>query len=110
MVNKPKQSYGKSQKRIVFTDTEHRHAQLIVKLKTDGITQAKFFRSLITGYVNGDERIESFILENGNLSIKRKSQISSLRAEGRATVTDLGLDNEQIDDLFDRIAEEFPEL
>ena len=37
-------NYGKNNKRIIFTDTDHRHAQLILKLKTDGLTQAKFFR------------------------------------------------------------------
>ena len=38
--------YGKNLKRIVFTDTDHRHAQLVIKLKNDGITQAKFFRAV----------------------------------------------------------------
>jgi hypothetical protein len=102
--------YGKNDKRIVFTDTDHRHAQLLVKLKTDGMTQAKFFRSLISGYINGDERIESFILENGNHSIKRKQQVDRIRKTGRNKMSELGLDDEQVDNLFDLIAEEFPEL
>ena len=102
--------YGKNQKRIVFTDTDHRHAQLVVKLKTDGITQANFFRSLISGYINGDERIESFILENGSHSIKRKEQIAKVRKSGHAKMAELGLNDEQVDNLFDLIAEEFPEL
>ena len=37
-------NYGKNNKRIIFTDTDHRHAQLTLKLKDDGMTQAKFFR------------------------------------------------------------------
>ena len=102
--------YGKNDKRIVFTDTDHRHAQLLVKLKTDGMTQAKFFRSLISGYINGDERIESFILENGNHSIKRQQQVDRIRKTGRNKMSELGLDDEQVDNLFDLIAEEFPEL
>tara|TARA_B100001094_G_scaffold277866_1_gene286973 strand:+ start:4330 stop:4656 length:327 start_codon:yes stop_codon:yes gene_type:complete len=102
--------YGKNQKRIVFTDTDHRHAQLIVKLKTDGMTQANFFRSLISGYIDGDERIENFILEYGKHSIKKKQQVERIRKTGRTKVSELGLDDEQIDNLFDLIAEEFPEL
>lgn len=102
--------YGKNNKRIVFTDTDHRHAQLIVKLKTDGITQAKFFRSLISGYIDGDDRIESFVLENGKHSIKRKEQVQRIRKAGKNNMSSLGLDHEQVSDIFDLIAEEFPEL
>ena len=102
--------YGKNDKRIVFTDTDHRHAQLLVKLKTDGMTQANFFRSLISGYINGDDRIESFILENGKHSIKRKQQVDRIRKTGRNKMSELGLDDEQVDNIFDLIAEEFPEL
>jgi len=102
--------YGKNQKRIVFTDTDHRHAQLIVKLKTDGMTQANFFRSLISGYIDGDERIENFILEHGKHSIKKKQQVERIRKTGRSKVSELGLDDEQVDNLFDLIAQEFPEL
>ena len=102
--------YGKNLKRIVFTDTDHRHAQLVVKLKNDGITQAKFFRSLITGYLNGDDRLVEFVRENGKLSIQRKNKIQKLEEKGKAIVQELGLDEEQVEDIFDMIAEEFPDL
>ena len=102
--------YGKNQKRIVFTDTDHRHAQLIVKLKTDGMTQANFFRSIISGYIDGDDRIESFVLENGKHSIKKKEQVEKIRKTGRTKMSELGLDGDQVDNLFDLIAKEFPEL
>ena len=102
--------YGKNLKRIVFTDTDHRHAQLVVKLKNDGITQAKFFRSLITGYLNGDDRLVELVRENGKLSIQRKNKIQKLEEKGKALVQELGLDEEQVEDIFDMIAEEFPDL
>ena len=102
--------YGKNLKRIVFSDTDHRHAQLVVKLKNDGITQAKFFRSLITGYLNGDDRLVEFVRENGKLSIQRKNKIQKLEEKGKALVQELGLDEEQVEDIFDMIAEEFPDL
>ena len=70
--------YGKNDKRIVFTENDHRHVKLLMKLKADGLTQAKFFRSLITGYLNGDERIHSYIDEVGGLSIKRKHKSKKL--------------------------------
>ena len=104
------ETYGKNIKRIVFTETDHRHAQLVNKLKTDGMTQAAFFRNVITGYIQGDERIENFMLENGKLSKNNKQKVRNHRNKGRQIVSELGLDEEQIDDLFDVIAEGFPDL
>jgi len=109
-VSESNTEYGKNLKRIVFTDTDHRHAQLVVKLKNDGITQAKFFRSLITGYLNGDDRLVELVRENGKLSIQRKNKIQKLEEKGKALVQELGLDEEQVEDIFDMIAEEFPDL
>ena len=69
-------NYGKNNKRIIFTDTDHRHAQLTLKLKDDGMTQAKFFRSIITGYLSDDDRIRSYVVDFGDLS-KHKKQINT---------------------------------
>jgi|TARA_B100000287_G_C20388315_1_gene684499 hypothetical protein len=102
--------YGKNLKRIVFTDTDHRHAQLVIKLKNDGITQAKFFRQLITGYLDNDPRLVDFVRENGNLSIQRKNKIYKIEEKGKVLAQELGLDEEQVEDIFDMIAEEFPDL
>jgi len=104
------EDFGKNDKRIVFTESDHKHAQLIVKLKSYGMTQAKFFRSLIAGYVNGDPRIEEFILEQGNLSVAKKDKVHRNLQEGRDIVTNLGLSEDQIEDLFDVIAGEHPDL
>jgi hypothetical protein len=109
-VSDSKVEYGKNLKRIVFTDTDHRHAQLVVKLKNDGITQAKFFRNLITGYLEGDPRLIEFVREKGKLSIQRKNKIYKLEEKVRALVQELGLGEEQVEDIFDMIAEEFPDL
>ena len=46
--------YGNLTKRIVFTDNDHRHANLILKLKHDGLTQSAFFRHLITAYIENN--------------------------------------------------------
>ena len=67
-------NYGKLTKRIVFTENDHRHAQLILKLKHDGLKQSEFFRSLITAYIAGDERIQSYVDEISSLSKQRKTK------------------------------------
>ena len=67
--------YGKLTKRIVFTENDHRHAQLILKLKHDGMKQSQFFRSLVTAYID-----------------------------------DFGFTDGEIENIFDLIEEEYPEL
>ena len=97
-------------KRIVFTDTDHRHAQFIIRLKHDGLRQSEFFRSLIGGYLNGDERIYSFVLESSKHSEKRKSKSKKLLQKGKKAINDLGLNEGEIDNIFDLIEKEHPEL
>tara|TARA_R110002020_G_scaffold51488_1_gene145743 strand:+ start:126 stop:458 length:333 start_codon:yes stop_codon:yes gene_type:complete len=102
--------YGRLTKRIVFTDTDHRHAQLIIRLKHDKIRQSEFFRAIITGYIEGDERICTFVEEAGNLSKKRKTQSRKLRTDGQRAKEKMGLSTEDVQGIFDLIAEEHPDL
>ena len=48
-------------KKIIFKDTDIRHAQLKIRLQQDGLTQAEFFRSLISGYLNENKNILRYI-------------------------------------------------
>ena len=102
--------YGKKDKRIVFTDTDHRHAQLLVRLKTDGMKQSQFFRSLITGYIEQDERLVSFFDDIKDQSIDRKNKSNKLRKKGIQKMNETGFSNDQIEDIFDLIAKEHPEI
>jgi hypothetical protein len=102
--------YGKLNKRIVFTENDHRHVKLLMKLKADGLTQSKFFRCLITGYIDGDVRIHEYIDEVGGLSIKRRNKSKKLREEGMKKLSDFSLNDGEIENIFDIIAEEHPEL
>ena len=103
-------TYGKRTKRIVFVDSEHRHAKLLLGLKNDNLSQSDFFRSLITGYIDNDERIRSYIEDSSKTSQKRKTRSRRLRAEGRQKTSDLGLSSEDVHNIFDMIAEEHPDL
>jgi len=102
--------YGKLTKRIVFTDTEHQHAKLIIRLKHDGLRQADFFRSIIEGYVSGDSRIQDFAAEKGTHSQKRKAKSKKLAGRGKSIAKDLGLNEGEIDNIFDMIEQECPDL
>ena len=50
-------------KKIVFYETDKRHADLKVRLKYDNLSQQVFFSELISGYIDGNENIVMFIEE-----------------------------------------------
>jgi len=102
--------YGNLTKRIVFTENDHRHAQLILRLRHDSFTQAAFFREIITGYITGDERILSYVDEVKQQSKLRKAKTIRLREKGKDSIRDLGLSEQQVVDIFDIIASEHPDL
>jgi len=110
MVDTQEVDYGKLNKKIVFTENDHRHAQLIVRLRHDDLKQSHFFRAMITGYLQQDERILSFIDDIKEQSIKKKKKSQKLRKQGQQAYNDAGFSSDQIDDLFDMIAEEHPDL
>mgnify|MGYP001278805329 CR=1 FL=1 len=54
-------SYGEQEKSILFRDTDKRHADLIVRLRRDGLTQSQFFKSIVTGYIQNDPNLILFL-------------------------------------------------
>jgi len=102
--------YGKLTKRVVFTENDHRHAKLILRLQQDGLTQAAFFRHLVTAYIEGDNRILNFIDDVKAQSKAKKRQTKRLRSKGAAAQEELGWSEQQLVDIFDIIAEEHPDL
>ena len=101
-------------KRIVFDDTDTRHARLRVQLERDGLTQAEFFRAYISAYLEKNENIMSFITDyklDNNKGQKRSIQIIQKEEEKRGRLmTKFGIGDEELEDIFDLIAEEHPDL
>ena len=102
--------YGKLTKRIIFMDNDHRHAKMTVRLKHDKMTMAAFFRHLMTGYIEADERIMSYLDDVRPISQKHKKKSKQLRDKGQATLKDFGLSDGEVENIFDLIEEEHPEL
>jgi hypothetical protein len=102
--------YGNLTKKVVFTENDHRHAKLIVKLRYDGMTQSAFFRYLITGYIQEDDRIISYIDEVKRQAKNKKSKSARMRQNGKQLLSDMALNDGDIENIFDLILEEHPEL
>ena len=101
-------------KRLVFDDTDSRHAQLKVRLDYDGLTQAEFFRSFITGYLNKDELVINFInkyKEDKKIQSKRNIKIIMKDYEkADALLSKFGIEQDELENIFDLIAKEHPDL
>ena len=101
-------------KRIVFDDTDTRHARLRVQLERDGLTQAEFFRAYISAYLDKNENIMTFITDyklHNNKGQKRSIKIIQKEEQVREQLmSKFGIGDEELEDIFDLIAEEHPDL
>ena len=102
--------YKNLDKKIMFSDNGHRHAKLVIRLKTDGLTQAKFFRHIVTGYIEDDERIVSYVDSFKPQSKARKKKSQKLRISGDQKMGDFALSDGEVENIFDILEQEFPEL
>lgn len=102
--------YGKETKTIVFEDNDHRHAKFFIKLRYDGFRQSEFFRQIITSYIDGDELFMEYV---DSIKPQAKAKIKKskkLRDKGKELKTNLGLTDSEVEDIFDMIQQEFPDL
>jgi len=102
------------EKKIVFSDTHIRHAQLKVRLDYDGLSQAEFFRSIITGYLNKDkdliEYIQSYKSSKGIQSKRNTKYVEDDNKKSSELLGKFGIKSDELEDIFDLIAEEHPDL
>jgi hypothetical protein len=106
--------YGTREKKIVFSDTDKRHADLKVRLQHDDLTQSDFFRAMMTGYIEKDSRIVSYLYEwrenNKKYSKTKRRKAEKLLRDGEALKSKFGLNESEIESIFDLLEEEHPDL
>ena len=101
-------------KKIIFKDTDVRHAQLKIRLQTDGMTQAEFFRSLISGYLNEDKHMMNYIRSyKEDNKVQSKRILGVIEKDEKASddlMAKFGIQDDELENIFDLIAEEHPDL
>ena len=106
--------YGMNEKRLSFMDTDKRAAELIIRLKHDGLTKTNFFRYIVTGYLERDPHIVAFIdtqKENKDFQSKSKAKkVRTLESAGQSAKAKLGLEDSEIQNIFDILEKEHPDL
>ena len=108
--------YGTMKKKIVFYDSDKRYAELKIRLQHDGISQAHFFRGVLTGYLSQDTDVLNFVdklkasKNHGNSSKSRIKSDRLLIRDGKQKADKLSFDNEEIENIFDILERESPDL
>ena len=101
-------------KKVIFNDTDVRHAQLKIRLQFDGISQAEFFRSFITGYLENDKSILDYIRkykERNKKMSKRNMKYAQKDIEDAEDILGkFGIKDDELENIFDIIAKSNPEL
>lgn len=103
--------YGKTRKKYVFFDEDNLHAKLIVRLLEDGIKPTTLIRTFLNSYIEDDPNIRNWVESNKKIKIsartlaKRKAQQKKIIIEKNL----FNLDQKEIDDIFDILADEFGE-
>ena len=101
-------------KKVVFDDTDTRHAQLKVRLEYDGLSQAEFFRSLITGYLEKDESIIDYVMRYKQTNKKTSKRNMKYQKDDYSISDDLlgkfGIKDDELENIFDVIAKSNPDL
>ena len=109
-------AYGTMKKKIVFYDSDKRYADLKIRLEHDKLSQAKFFRGILTGYLSQDPDILNFVdklkasKNHGNSSKSSIKKDRLLIKDGKQKADKLSFDNEEIENIFDILERESPDL
>jgi hypothetical protein len=108
-------NYGEDLKSIRFWVYDDDHARLIIRLRHNKIKVSQFFRAVIDGVIEEDPNLmaflDNYVVEHKILSRHRFTKSLKLRKKGEEKLEDWGLlDDADKENLFDLIAQEFPDL
>jgi hypothetical protein len=98
----------------MFYDTGKRQTDLRIRLRFDGLNQSKFFRAMITGYLEKDSDLmcylDNYIRKNKLQGINKRDASRRLIEKGREAEKMFSLNEEEVENIFDIIEEEHPDL
>ena len=100
--------------KVMFTVSERTKADFKLQLQYDSLTQVKFFRALMEGYINKDPELMVYInkFKKSNSiqnNPQRKKTMTNIK-EAKITKTRFALGDEEVENIFDILEKEHPEL
>jgi hypothetical protein len=106
--------YAKDTKKFTFYAKDELHAKFKVRMQYHSLTQSELLRACVEAVVNKDPIMEMFIdhykEENNKQSKKQRNNIIKDQEKSKELLEDLGLGEGDIDNIFDIIAKEHPEI
>lgn len=99
-------------KKLVFNIDEDLHARFKIALYYDRLGQSTFIKHIIAGYLTNNKHIRNFIddLLASSLSASKKRNRKKDRIEQQKTINDFALNEQEIQNIFDLIESENPDL
>tara|TARA_Y100000034_G_scaffold80897_1_gene96994 strand:+ start:1518 stop:1856 length:339 start_codon:yes stop_codon:yes gene_type:complete len=101
---------SEKRKKIMFYDSADRQAKLRIRCDFDGITQSQFFRMMMTGYIDNDELIFTFLKkckERYNIQGQQKrNKIDRIKKKSEEQIKKFALETDEIESIFDIIETE----
>ncbi len=98
----------------MFTVTERTKADFKLQLQYDSLTQVKFFRSLMEGYINKDPDlmtyIQKFKKQNSIQNNIQRNKIMTNIKKSNNIKNKFALGDDEIENIFDILEKEHPDL
>ena len=101
--------YGEDYKKVMFYDSDKRHADLKIRLQYDGLKQNEFFRAVVTAYLEKEEDFMKFIdkyrEENETMDKTKLRKQNKIKKQEKELKTKFSLNDNEIESIFDMLEE-----
>jgi len=106
--------YAKDTKKFTFYAKDALHADFKIRMQFHSLTQSEFLRACVQAVVNKDPIMEMFIDDykekNDKQSKNQRAKIKKEQEKSEEILNDFGIGEGDIDNIFDIIAKEHPEI
>jgi hypothetical protein len=106
--------YAKDTKKFTFYAKDELHAKFKIRMQFHSLTQSEFLRACVEAVVSEDPMMEMFIdhykEENGKQSKAQRQKIKKEKQKSEELLKDFGLGDGDLEDIFDMIAKDHPEI
>ena len=105
--------YGENKKQICFDSKTKLHADLKIRLHHDEIKIKEFFNKIVEAYIDKNKNIMAFIdeiKESKSASQTRRNKVKKAKQKQESTIRQFVLGETEIEDIFDILEKEHPDL
>ena len=99
---------------IMFTVTKRAKADFKIQLQYDSLTQVKFFRAVMEGYLNKDPDLIAYLNrfkeQNSIQNATQRKRTETNIKQAKETKKQFALGDEEVDSIFDILEKEHPDL